>query len=174
MIHTASRATRALVLRSAGTNCDGETLRALERAGATATLRHLNELALQPELLARCQLLVLPGGFSYGDYVAAGRVFAIELRQRLAEPIARFVESGGPVLGICNGFQILTELGLLESPRLAPTERTLALTDNASSRFECRWVTLRVERCNATWLGIGECWPVPVAHGEGRFVAADE
>jgi len=161
---------RALVLRSAGTNCDGETVRALERAGATVELVHLNALARDPARLFDQQLLVLPGGFSYGDYVAAGRVFGLELSTRLAGPLRRFVEEGGHVVGICNGFQILVELGLFE-PEGAP--RALALTDNASNRFECRWITLRSERCAAGWLAPGELLPAPVAHGEGRLVVRD-
>jgi len=161
---------RALVLRSAGTNCDGETVRALELAGAATTLLHLNLLARAPAPLFEHQLLVLPGGFSYGDYVAAGRVFGLELKTRLAEPLQRFVAEGGFVLGVCNGFQILVELGLLLPD--APA-RTIALTDNATSRFECRWVTLRSEACAAGHLVPGELMPVPVAHGEGRLVVRD-
>jgi len=161
---------RALVLRSAGTNCDGETVRALELAGAATTLLHLNQLARDPAPLFEQQLLVIPGGFSYGDYVAAGRIFGLELRTRLFEPLQRFVAEGGFVLGVCNGFQILVELGLFLPD--APT-RTIALTDNASNRFECRWVTLRSESCAASHLVPGELLPVPVAHGEGRFTVRD-
>jgi phosphoribosylformylglycinamidine synthase len=163
-------AVQAIVLRSAGTNCDGETVRALELAGADVALVHLNALARDPARLADARIVVVPGGFSYGDYVAAGRVFGLELRTRLMDPLRRFVADGGTVVGICNGFQILVELGLFEPD--AP-ERTLALTDNESSRFECRWVTLRSERCATAWLVPGERMPVPIAHGEGRFVARD-
>ncbi len=160
---------RALVLRSAGTNCDGETVRALALAGARTELVHLNALAADPGRLADRQLLVIPGGFSYGDYVAAGRVFGLELRARLLEPLQAFVERGGFVLGICNGFQVLVELELFEPG----TARGIALTDNASSRFECRWVTLRSEPCAVPWLRPGERMPAPVAHAEGRFVVRD-
>jgi len=160
---------RALVLRSAGTNCDGETVRALEVAGAVPALLHLNQLARDPSLLFDQQLLVIPGGFSYGDYVAAGRVFGLELRTRLGEPLQRFVAEGGYVLGVCNGFQILAEMNLF----LPDSARAIALTDNASNRFECRWVTLRSEKCAASHLVPGELMPVPVAHGEGRFVVRD-
>lgn len=164
---------RALVLRSAGTNCDGETVRAFELAGAHVDLVHLNALARDPAPLADYGIVSIPGGFSYGDYVAAGRVFGVELRRSLLQPLQRFVEDGGLVIGICNGFQILVELGLLQDPR--PTgERTIALTDNASNRFECRWVTLRAEPCACPWLEAGTLMPCPVAHAEGRFVVADE
>ncbi len=164
---------RVLVLRTAGTNCDGETVRAFEVAGASVELVHLNELARDPARLAEPHILALPGGFSYGDYIAAGRVFGIELRHRLEDPLLRFVEDGGFVIGICNGFQILLELGLLEGADFVPTRRRFALTDNASNRFECRWVTLREEDCAAGWLDPGARLPVPVAHAEGRFVVRD-
>ena len=168
---SASNDVRALVLRSAGTNCDGETVRGLRLAGAETDLLHLNALSAEPERLSDYRILAIPGGFSYGDYVAAGRVFGLELRQRLLEPLRHFVESGGFVLGICNGFQILVELGLFEP---GSSERRIALTDNASNRFECRWVTLRSERCAAPWIRPSELLPVPVAHGEGRLVVRDQ
>jgi phosphoribosylformylglycinamidine synthase len=163
---------RVLVLRAAGTNCDAETVRAFELAGAAVERLHLNELARDPARLDEQRILVLPGGFSYGDYIAAGRVYAIELRHRLAEPLQRFVADGGFVLGVCNGFQILVELGLLEGSPGAP--RRFSLTDNASSRFECRWVTLREERCAVPWLEPGRTLPAPVAHAEGRLVVRDQ
>jgi phosphoribosylformylglycinamidine synthase len=165
---------RALVLRSAGTNCDGEAVRALERAGATVSLVHLNALARDPARLRDQELLVIPGGFSYGDYVAAGRVFGLELRNHLLAPLERFLADGGFVLGICNGFQILVELGLFEpGASSGAASRSIALTDNASNRFECRWVTLRSEASAAKHLVPGELMPVPIAHGEGRFVVRD-
>jgi len=165
---------RALVLRSAGTNCDQELVRAFEAAGADVDLLHLNALSSDPARLAEYGLLAIAGGFSYGDYVAAGRIFGIELRHRLETPLHDFVGRGGLVFGVCNGFQILVELGLLQDPGLAPEERTIALTDNASNRFECRWVTLRQEDCAAAWIAGGELLPVPVAHAEGRFAVRDE
>jgi len=165
---------RALVLRSAGTNCDGETVRALELAGATTELLHLNALARDPARLADVQVLVIAGGFSYGDYVAAGRVFGLELRTRLLEPLTRFVEQGGHLLGVCNGFQILVELGMFDGDLgRGGVQRAIALTDNASSRFECRWITLRSEACAAGWIVPGERTPVPIAHAEGRLVVRD-
>jgi phosphoribosylformylglycinamidine synthase len=162
------------VLRSAGTNCDGETVRAFELAGAEPALLHLNELARDPSRLTDFAILAIAGGFSYGDYVAAGRVFGIELRHRLEAPLLRFVQDGGIVVGICNGFQILLELGLLPEPGRSPAERSASLTNNASSRFECRWVTLRSEASACPWLVPGELMPVPVAHAEGRLVVRDD
>jgi len=165
----AARDVRALVLRSAGTNCDGETVRALERAGAHTTLLHLNALARDPAPLFEHEILVLAGGFSYGDAIAAGRVFGFELKNRLLEPLQRFLEEGGFLLGVCNGFQILVELGFFQPG----VPRSIALTDNTSNRFECRWVTLRSEACAVPWLRAGDRMPVPIAHAEGRFVVRD-
>jgi len=168
--------TRALVLRTAGTNCDGETVRALELAGATTELLHVRRLLEEPARLDEVDLLVFPGGFSYGDDVAAGRILGLELRHGLLRDLCRFVDRGGYVLGICNGFQVLVESGLFEreagAMQLPP--RSIALHQNASNRFECRWVTLRAERCAATWLEPGMLVPCPSAHGEGRFVTRDE
>jgi phosphoribosylformylglycinamidine synthase len=163
------RAPRCIVLRTAGINCDEETVRALAQAGAEVELCHLNALARAPQHLAGAELLVIPGGFSYGDDVAAGRVFGVELREHLGGEIAAFVAGGGRVIGICNGFQVLVELGLLEPDR-APHDREIALTDNASNRFEARWVTVRAEACAAGWIEPGALLPCPVAHGEGRLV----
>jgi phosphoribosylformylglycinamidine synthase len=166
---------RAIVLRAAGTNCDREAVLALEIAGARVELLHLYRLLEQPERLQDAQILVLPGGFSYGDYVAAGRLYAHELRERLSEPLLAHVAAGGFVLGICNGFQVLVETGLLEGPDIARgrAPRALALENNASNRFECRWVTLEAERSVCPFLEPGERLPVPVAHGEGRLAVRD-
>jgi phosphoribosylformylglycinamidine synthase len=126
-----------------------------------------------PERLADFSVLVVPGGFSYGDDVAAGRVFGLELRRGLARELAAFVERGGYVLGVCNGFQVLVETGLFE-PDLAPKERTIALYANASNHYECRWVTLETQSCACPWIEPGLRFDVPVAHAEGRFVVRDE
>jgi phosphoribosylformylglycinamidine synthase len=164
--------TRVLILRTAGINCDEETVRAFEAAGARVDLLHLNALIAARERLQDYSILVLPGGFSYGDDLAAGRVFGVELREHLALEIRAFLAAGGYLLGICNGFQVLVELGVFE-PELAPHERRITLTDNASHRFEARWVTLRVQASAAQWLVPGELYPCPVAHGEGQLALRD-
>ena len=162
--------TRALVLRTAGINCDGETVRALELAGARVDLVHLQRVLDEPARLEEYSLLVIPGGFSYGDDVSAGRVFGLELRHSLAAKLSAFVERGGFVLGVCNGFQVLVESGLFEP---GSTQRNIALSNNASNRFECRWVAIEGQACAASFIEPGRM-PVPVAHGEGRFVVRDE
>jgi len=163
--------TRALVLRTAGINCDGETVRALELAGARVSLVHLQRVLDEPARLDDLSLLVIPGGFSYGDDVSAGRVFGLELRHSLATQLSAFVERGGFVLGVCNGFQVLVEAGLFEPGLLT---RNIALANNASNRFECRWGAIEGQACAAPWVDPGLVLPVPVAHGEGRFVVRDE
>lgn len=162
---------RAVVLRTAGTNCDGETVEALERAGAQVDLLHVKRVIEEPHRLEDYRILVIAGGFSYGDYVAAGRVLGFEMRDKLAGPLRAFVDRGGFVLGVCNGFQILVETGLLLAED--ETERAFALTGNASARFECRWSVLRSEPCACPWLVPGELLPCPSAHAEGRLVVRD-
>lgn len=166
-------APRVVVLRSSGTNCDLEAVRAFEIVGARVSRVHTNRLAERPELVNECDVLFLPGGFSHGDYVAAGRVMAAEVRHLLGASLHAFVAGGGFVVGVCNGFQVLVDLGLLEGSERAAHERRVALAPNHSGRFECRWVHLRNEKCAADWLEPDLVWPVPVAHAEGRVAFAD-
>ncbi|MFN8526549.1 MAG: phosphoribosylformylglycinamidine synthase I [Chloroflexota bacterium] len=152
----------ALVVRAPGTNCDRETALALERAGAHADRVHVEALLGAPRQIQRYSMLILPGGFSYGDHLGAGSLFAHRLAELRSE-LVTFADSGRPILGICNGFQALLKLGLLSGG---------ALVQNASGRFECRWVWVR----NSTsvdhpFLGGSDLLAMPVAHGEGRFVA---
>jgi phosphoribosylformylglycinamidine synthase subunit PurQ / glutaminase len=170
---TAPRPVRALVLRTAGTNCDRETVLALERAGAKTDREHLHRLIEHPERFDDYSILVLPGGFSYGDDIAAGRVLGHELRHFLGERLRRFVDRGGYAIGICNGFQALVDTGLLEGPGRGGSQREIALSGNESGHFECRWITLRNEPSKCAWLEPGSLWPAPVAHGEGRVVFKD-
>jgi phosphoribosylformylglycinamidine synthase len=154
---------RALLLRGPGTNCDRETALACELAGATPELVHVEALLAGATRLDDYGLLVLPGGFSYGDHLGAGTLLAHRLG-RLGDELRRFVASGRPLLGICNGFQALLKLGLLGGGTLAP---------NASGRFECRWVWLANQaRPDHVFLRGVERLALPVAHGEGRFVPA--
>lgn len=167
---------RSLVLRAAGTNCEAETLHALELSGSRGEILHLSRLLAEPQRLDEVELIVLAGGFSYGDDVAAGRVWGLELRHNLARDLTAFVDRGGLVLGVCNGFQVLVDTGLLceRDDDGRTLKRDFALTGNESNHYECRWVTLRSEECACPWLVPGEVWPTPVAHAEGRFCVADE
>jgi len=159
------RSPRALVLRAPGTNCDRETVLALELAGAQVETIHLEELLGGGASLDDFALIVLPGGFSFGDHLGAGAIWAHRL-EALGEPLHRFVESGRPLLGICNGFQALMRLGLLSGGSLAA---------NASGHFECRWIWMQRPQAVLTPLLDGiERIAMPIGHGEGRFVAEDE
>jgi len=162
---------QACLLRAEGTNCDAETFYALELAGADPRMVHVNELRARSQRLRDYQLLVIPGGFTYGDDVAAGKILAVELISFLREEIYEFVAAGKPVLGICNGFQVLVRTGLLPFREAGRVQA--ALIHNRSGRFECRWVRLRVEEtpCVFTRGLAGRVIEMPVAHAEGRFYA---
>jgi len=163
---------RALVLRAPGTNCDHETAHAFERAGGIARRVHVRALAERPALADDCQILCIPGGFSYGDDIASGRILALELRTRLGDALVRFRDRGGLVLGICNGFQVLLQTGLLlADPATGRPEATLA--HNESGRFVDRWVRLRCGPGPCVFLRGLDTLELPVAHGEGRFVLRD-
>ncbi|GAC1434405.1 MAG: phosphoribosylformylglycinamidine synthase I [Chloroflexota bacterium] len=158
-------APRALVVRAPGINCDRETALACAAAGAATEIVSLNELSAAPERLFSSGLLVLPGGFSHGDYLGAGTLLAAQLRAALGPVLERFVDDGGLVLGICNGFQVLARLGLLPDVALAPNEH---------AHFECRWVTLRATPQSPCVFTRGlTLLSLPVAHGEGRVVPRD-
>src|SRR6266852_3092202 len=184
---------RALVLRAPGINCDRETAQACRLVGFATDLLHINHLLQAPDLLLDYDFLVIPGGFSYGDDLGAGTLLAKNLTIHLGPQLHRFIDTGRPVLGICNGFQVLVRAGLLPghsgdhkgilsggqvstptSRPLPPLQETASLTDNASAQFECRWVTLSVQPGPCLFTkGIEHTLELPVAHGEGQFVLAD-
>jgi len=167
---------KALVLRAAGTNCDMETQYALEQAGFEASRVHVFRVMEQPRVLGECQFLVIPGGFSYGDDVAAGKILANQMLHRLAEPLNKFLAEGKLVLGICNGFQVMTKSGLLPWASVAAGQaaRDVTLAWNDSGKFEDRWVHLRCDSDKCIFLPAGEIIALPVAHGEGKFVTRDQ
>jgi phosphoribosylformylglycinamidine synthase I len=164
---------RVLILRAPGTNCDKETAFAFEQAGAKTELLHINRLLENPASFERFQILCLPGGFSYGDDVAAGRILATQIQHHLDEQIARFKADGKLILGICNGFQILIKSGiLLEADGQKGPAATLAWND--SGRFEDRWVQLRTSGSKCVFLQDVDTMYLPIAHAEGKFVPRDE
>jgi phosphoribosylformylglycinamidine synthase subunit PurQ / glutaminase len=163
---------KVLILRAPGTNCDEETAFAFERAGAVADRLHVNQLRDRPNRLRPYQILVIPGGFSYGDDVGAGRILASQLQNYLADAVREFRDAEKFVLGVCNGFQVLLKAGLLVPPDEDGPLATLA--HNTSGRFEDRWVDLHVTPNHCPMLkGISRLH-VPVAHGEGNFVCRKE
>jgi phosphoribosylformylglycinamidine synthase len=158
-----------LILRAPGTNCDKETAFAFELAGAKTESLHINRLLENPGLFDRFQVLCIPGGFSYGDDVAAGRIEATQMQHHLAGRLAEFKAAGKLILGICNGFQVMIKAGILldDDPHLGPPA---TLTYNDSGKFEDRWVRLGVSGDRCVFLrGIQEMY-LPVAHGEGKFI----
>jgi phosphoribosylformylglycinamidine synthase len=204
-------APRVLVLRTAGTNCDQETKYAAERTGAMVDLIHLNRLVETRIALHAYHALILPGGFSYGDDIAAGRILATEIRYRLGTELLRFVDEGKLVLGICNGFQALVKMGLLPGTQLLaavpdtkrkrktarlvrveaepgkkdfeeggpspvvpmppPASQDFTITHNDSGKFEDRWVRLQACSRICEFVKEGDLFYLPVAHGEGKFIA---
>jgi phosphoribosylformylglycinamidine synthase len=164
---------RVLILRAPGTNCDVETAFAFERAGARAERLHVNRVLEAPRALEGFQILCLPGGFSYGDDIAAGRILANQIRHHLAEELRAFHAAGKLILGICNGFQVLLKSGLL-LPLAGDGSAAATLAWNASGRFEDRWVPLHTAGGRSVFFaGIDELY-LPVAHAEGKFVPRDE
>jgi len=166
---------RVLVLRTAGTNCDKETAFAFEEAGATAELAHINRLSSGELELSDYQILAIPGGFSYGDDIASGKILANELKYGIEEDIQKFVRGGKLIIGICNGFQILVKSGLL--PNLSGDFKTIetTLTLNDSAKFEDRWVYLKKANSKCVWTeSIKGTIYLPVAHGEGKFIPKDK
>ncbi|MCU0494194.1 MAG: phosphoribosylformylglycinamidine synthase I [Chloroflexaceae bacterium] len=186
---------RVLILRAPGINRDADAAAAVELAGGQPERVHVNRLAEGGVQLRDYAMLIVPGGFSYGDHMGAGKLLAVDLIHRLGEQLADFVADGRPVLGICNGFQVLVKAGILPgrtenqepslprrstSSRAAQTRGTenevrVTLTDNSSNRFECRWVQLAANPTSPCIFtrGIERPIEVPVAHGEGRLVIGD-
>lgn len=162
---------RVLVLRAPGTNCDCETAFAFEQAGAAATPLHINQLLDQPDVVREFQILCLPGGFSYGDDVAAGRILANQIRHHLQDTMREFQTAGKLVLGICNGFQVLIKAGILLADD--PQGPLSTLTWNDSGRFEDRWIHLQASHSNCVFLSGIDSMYLPVAHAEGKFMLRD-
>ncbi|MEM7754178.1 MAG: phosphoribosylformylglycinamidine synthase I [Planctomycetota bacterium] len=180
-----SPAPRAVVLRTEGTNCDQEMVRAFRLAGAEVDLVHVGRVLETPQILGAADLIGFPGGFSHGDDIASGRVLAARLRERAWSALVDAADRGVPMIGACNGFQVMVQVGLLPGPAAgeawtvdrAPAP-TCALAHNTSARFVDRWTRVRYEPGNCVWTeGLAEfdaeVAMLPVAHGEGRFVAAD-
>jgi phosphoribosylformylglycinamidine synthase len=155
----------ALVIAGPGTNRDRDLALAFELAGADVSVALVDELVQRPDLLRDARLVGIAGGFSYGDSLGAGRMLALDLMSGVGEEVSEFVAAGRPVIGICNGFQVLTRSKLLPG----------ALGHNAHGRFECRWVVLEPQpKSRCVWTkDLTEPIHCPIAHGEGRYVHPD-
>ena len=162
---------RALILRAPGANCDQETQFAFEQAGALADRIHIRRLREQPKLLLQYQVLVIPGGFTYGDDVGAGKILACQLSHFLGEALRQFRARERLILGICNGFQAILKAGLLMPP---DEDGPLAtLTHNECGKFEDRWIHLETTSDRCPFLKGCHRLYLPVAHGEGRFIVRE-
>ena len=161
-----------LLVRTAGTNCDRETAHAFERAGAACELMHVNRLLADGKRLREFDIMAIPGGFSYGDDIAAGKIQANEMRLGLGDELHGFVGAGRLIIGICNGFQVLVKMGIL--PNLSGLNRQeVSLAWNSSNRFEDRWVYLKAVTGKCPFVTQGQILHLPIAHAEGRFATRD-
>jgi phosphoribosylformylglycinamidine synthase len=185
---------KAIVLRAAGINCDLETQNAFELAGAQADRVHINRIIEDKSLLDGYQILVVPGGFSYGDDVAAGKILANQIKHHLYEQVRKFIDAGKLVLGICNGFQVLVKAGILPGFSLSPQstqsldnfssavsacsavklQDEITITYNDSNKYEDRWVYLKPQTDRCVFIEKGRQIYLPVAHGEGKIVTKDQ
>lgn len=162
---------RVMILRVAGTNCDYETEWAFSLAGAFAERVHINQIIRKEKKLSDYQILAIPGGFSYGDDIGAGKVLANEIKIKLWDEIEKFIEEKKGIIGICNGFQVLVKSGILPFN----SEQVCTLEWNDSGRFEDRWVYLKVERSVSPYFfDLPEIIRMPVAHAEGKFLTKNE
>ncbi len=184
----------ALVIRTAGTNCDAEMTRGFELAGAHATLAHVDALIADPTIINSFDLIGFPGGFSYGDDIASGRIMAVKVREKLWPALRDAARRGAAMIGICNGFQTMVQIGLLPGPLAgepwpddAPPPQRVALRDNIAARYMDRWVPIEPDpKSVCVWTkGLSdlhadnpaarrEALQLPVGHGEGRILADSE
>ena len=173
---------KALILRTAGTNCDLETAYAFRLAGAQTELLHINEIKRKKNLLGAYHILAIPGGFTYGDDVASGKILANEIKSSLRKELSSFVAEGKLVIGICNGFQVLVKMGFLpglSGPEKFKVEATLGLND--SGKFNAKWVYLKNARFDpetkkaSIWTkDLPEVVALPIAHAEGKFMVKNK
>ena len=165
---------KALIVTGYGLNCEEESAYAFEYVGMNATIMHINDLIENPKALNDYQTLLIPGGFSYGDDTGSGNAFAQKMRLTLIDELKEFVARDTLAIGICNGCQILVNLGLAPALENSYGTRQVAVTHNASARYQCRWIDMNVEKTNSPWLQDIQTLHVPVAHGEGRFMMSDD
>lgn len=161
---------KVIVLSGYGLNCEEETKFAFEMAKAKADIIHINDLIVRPARLENYQIMALPGGFSYGDDTGSGNAYAIKLKNHLWEEILSFMNRDTLTIGICNGCQILVNMGLLPALSKEYGQRQIALIHNNLPRYTVRWVDLKIEN-KTPWLAGLKTISLPIAHGEGKFFA---
>jgi len=165
---------KVIVMAGYGINSEEETLYAFEQSGATGEIVHINDVIAGDKKLKDYQILVFPGGFAYGDDTGSGNAYANKMRNNLWDEVNKFVAQDKLVAGICNGCQIIANLGLIPGFKEKYGEREIGMMHNASARFECRWVDLKVTSGKCVWTRDIDIMRCPVAHGEGRFYMEDE
>lgn len=164
------------IIRMEGTNCEEETFSAFRKLGCNPEYVHIKEVERGKKKIENYDGLIFPGGFSAGDYVRAGAIFAARLKAAAMKDLKNFVEEGKPVLGICNGFQVLIELGLLPALYGVSDEPEASLAANDSNKFECRTTFIKHEGNSSLTknIPIGEVEMIPCAHAEGKFIFRDD
>lgn len=165
---------RALILAGYGINCEYETAHCFREAGARAEIVHLGELLRRDKRIEDYHIIAFPGGFSFGDDIASGKVLANKFKYNLFDDLLELIESGGLIIGICNGFQVLAKMGLLPAFDGKYGVQQVTLTFNDSGRFEDRWVHLRVEKSRCVFTRGIEKMYLPVRHAEGKFFSSQE
>lgn len=164
---------KTIILTGYGINCEEETAYAFELAGAQAEVVHINDLIDGYKSLNNYQILAFPGGFSYGDDTGSGNAFANRIKNHLCEEMEHFIQQDRLAIGICNGFQIMVNLGLLPAPEEGYGKEQIALMHNDSARYLDRWVDLEIQN-ESPWLKGIESLSLPIAHGEGKFFASSD
>lgn len=160
---------KALILTGYGINCEEETAFCFNQAGATAQIVHINDLIAGDYKLSDFQIMAFPGGFSYGDDTGSGNAMANKIYNNIRDQILDFAKSDKLIIGICNGFQMITNLGLVPAIDEKYGERQAALMHNKQARYECRWVNVKTQSQKCIWLKDIDRMPIPIAHGEGNF-----
>jgi phosphoribosylformylglycinamidine synthase len=160
---------RVLIMSGYGINCETESAHAFELAGAKADIVHINDLINGKKKMSDYDIIMFPGGFSYGDDTGSGQAFANKVRNNLWDDLLEFINSGKLILGVCNGFQIMTHLGLFALPSNEYGKRINAMESNNSNRYECRWVHIKHNNSNCVFTKGVDITHLPVAHAEGRF-----
>jgi len=156
---------KALILTGDGVNCENETARAFEKVGIPSEILLISDFLDSPKKIHDYQLLALPGGFSYGDDLGSGKVFAQKIKKVFGNELQEFIKSKKPILGICNGFQILCTLKLLDGDKYK-----VALEHNDSGRFINKWVDLDIPKSHCVWTKGLKTLRLPIRHGEGKLI----
>lgn len=166
---------KVLIITGFGLNCERETTVAFELCGAEVVQRHLNDLTANPDLMLECHILAFIGGFSFGDHLGAGTVFANRVKSRLGGELNQFISAGKLIIGICNGMQTLTRLGIVPALDGAYFKPQVAMAHNDHGAFHDSWVTLKANPNSPCVFTRGiDIIPLPVRHGEGKFTPIDQ